>query len=259
MPRKPITLKCKQCASPFQAQNPKQACCSNACAGKAKRERFVITCSRCDKPFEVPRNRLEAVRFCSRACRRVDRVNCAACGNPFTPKPSQLARGGGKYCSLPCWRKAHTKPDEQRFWSKVDKTGDCWIWTAGKNQDGYGLFCTGPRSGMQHHPAHRYAWELTHGEITDGQWVLHRCDNPPCVNPAHLFLGNARDNVDDMHAKQRHCFGERHHSAKLTEEQIKDIRARYKPGAGNVLAREFGVALSTIMQIVKRRTWTHLE
>lgn len=87
---------------------------------------------------------------------------------------------------------------EARFWAKVDKTGDCWVWTAATNPKGYGQFYV---EGMR--LAHRVSWILAHGPIPDDLCVLHRCDHPPCVNPAHLFLGTYADNNHDRDAKGR--------------------------------------------------------
>lgn len=87
-----------------------------------------------------------------------------------------------------------------RFWSKVDRSGDCWTWTASRTRHGYG------RIGLGHdrvETAHRVSWMLANGPIPEGVFVCHRCDNPPCVRPDHLFLGTALDNIRDMIAKGR--------------------------------------------------------
>jgi hypothetical protein len=88
---------------------------------------------------------------------------------------------------------------EQRFWEKVDQSGNCWLWTAGCDRDGYGVF----RHESRQWRAPRVAWTLTHGDIPEGMVVMHACDNPPCVNPAHLSIGTYQDNARDAVRKGR--------------------------------------------------------
>jgi hypothetical protein len=154
----------------------------------------------------------------------------------------------------------------QRFWSKVDKRGpdECWEWKAKCNPNGYGQFRV-----KEHTTAHRVSWELTNGPIPEGLYVCHRCDNPPCVNPAHLFLGTAQDNARDMVKKGRDrasvcpesiVRGEKVGSAKLTNEQVIRIRSDYAGGGISCreLAAKYGVNRGTIRAVLTRKQWAHL-
>ena len=171
---------------------------------------------------------------------------------------------------------------QERFWSKVDKSAGpdgCWPWTAGMFPSRYGVF----RAPGLSQRAHRVAWVLVYGEIPKGACVLHRCDNPPCCNPAHLWIGSHQDNVADKVRKGRQAKGdrngsrlhpdkrargdrngsrlhpealrrgERHCRAKLTEAQVAEIR--HASGTLAMIASRFGVHLSTIHQIRSNRTW----
>lgn len=150
------------------------------------------------------------------------------------------------------WDKA--TPSE-RFWDKVDKSGDCWIWMAVRHKKmGYGLF------GLSHRQlvlAHRFAYEQAFGAIPDGLSVLHRCDNPPCCNPEHLFLGTRADNIADMCAKGRHPHGETHGYSKLTWDAVRAIRAIYRErrATQTQIAEQFGVDQTTVSLIVLNRIW----
>ena len=141
-----------------------------------------------------------------------------------------------------------------RFWKKVDKNGanGCWNWTASSNEKGYGQF----KLGLRMVRVHRISWELAFGEIPDELWVLHQCDNPPCVNPAHLFHGTNQDNVDDRQQKGRTPAGEQHSSHKLSDIQVLEIRRRYAMGTETQsdLAKVFRVDRSQISHIVNHKS-----
>ncbi|MCA1670323.1 MAG: HNH endonuclease [Thermomicrobia bacterium] len=159
-------------------------------------------------------------------------------------------------------------PIEERFWPKVDKSGDCWLWTATRfTNSGYG--CIGYEGRSQ--GAHRVSYILANGPIPEGMCVCHRCDNRLCVNPAHLFLGTYKENSADAIAKGRVATGERqgththpetvrrgeqHAMAKLTAAQVQSIRRQATDGCDTAaLSREFGVTHSHISAIVHRRAW----
>lgn len=144
-----------------------------------------------------------------------------------------------------------------RFWSKVAKSNGCWTWTGNACPKGYGKIRRGPR-GSGTVLAHRLSWEMHNGPISDGLWVLHLCDNPSCVRPDHLFLGDALANNLDCLRKDRgnRRGGERHHFAKLTASQVETIRRRLAEGAlGVELAREYRVHERTVSQIRNGRSW----
>jgi hypothetical protein len=116
---------------------------------------------------------------------------------------------------------------EQRFWAKVDRSpvGQCWPWIAkARHRFGYGVFQIGRRHGTAN--AHCLAWALTQGPIPDGALILHRCDNPPCCNPHHLYVGDHQKNIDDMWARGRKKY--RKHSPE-TRQKIKEARAKNPP------------------------------
>lgn len=146
---------------------------------------------------------------------------------------------------------------EQRFWPKVDKRDGCWGWNASRHKQGYGFIGAG--GGGKVVKAHRASWIIHFGEIPQGKCVLHKCDNPECTNPEHLFLGTQTDNIRDMMKKGRHVpsKGEDQGCSKLSESQVLCIRARADEQA-TALASEYGVDRCTIFRILGRKSWTHL-
>jgi hypothetical protein len=149
---------------------------------------------------------------------------------------------------------------EQRFWEKVIKAENdqCWEWQAATDDDGYGIFgiegCTAAK-------AHRVSYEWATGIKPGDLKVLHHCDNPPCVNPQHLYLGTPMDNMQDKIARGRakYIHGEDHYGAKLTARQVRTIRRLRNNGSSfRELAKKYNVTASNIMKIVTRDSWKHI-
>ena len=144
---------------------------------------------------------------------------------------------------------------DERFWDKVRKTESCWIWTGATNgETGYGKLS---RRSIASYPilAHRYSWFLAHG-VMPSKCVCHRCDNPICVRPEHLFIGTHHDNLDDMKNKGRSNRGSKHGMSKLTEHDVEEIRKSPKPI--NQLSSMYGVCRGAIEHILARRRWKHV-
>jgi hypothetical protein len=154
----------------------------------------------------------------------------------------------------------------------VDKTTGCWEWKKYRTKEGYGVIRGVSDGTFVTDKAHRAAWIAENGKIPNGLFICHHCDNPPCCNPDHLFLGTHKDNVADCIRKGRTFIGKKRgeqvHCAKLTREQVVDIRRRgirVPPGGlhgrgGNIkeLANEFQVTTAAILQILRRETWKHV-
>ncbi|MGB9835082.1 MAG: HNH endonuclease signature motif containing protein, partial [bacterium] len=142
---------------------------------------------------------------------------------------------------------------EERFWSMVKRDGpdSCWEWQGYHLKDGYGAFHFNGKRVI----ASRFAWILTYGEIPPGMCVLHKCDNPSCVNPRHLFLGTQKDNMQDAVLKLRKS-GPHNGRTKLSWPQVDTIRLLFQMGwSAYRLARFFGVNYKTVWQILKGKTW----
>lgn len=153
------------------------------------------------------------------------------------------------------------RPFADRFWEKVKKGGkdECWEWQSARNAKGYGRLTSGRGVNLK---AHRVAFALSHGGvIPDDAHVLHRCDNPPCCNPRHLFLGTGKDNTRDMIEKGRnsvppHKYGAEHHNAKFDEVTARKIRD--DPRTHQAIADEYGISWMTVFRLKHGKTWKHL-
>ncbi|WP_282790850.1 HNH endonuclease [Streptomyces sp. CC224B] len=149
---------------------------------------------------------------------------------------------------------------ESRFWAKVERreADACWEWKGARNEHGYGVMRPeGQRSGPTV-KAHRVSLHLAGTEVTD-RVVLHSCDNPPCVNPAHLRVGTQRDNVADMHEKNRGNRGSVNGQAKLTEADVELIRLWLALGMSQKELRLFyGISAGTMSSLANGKTWRHV-
>lgn len=149
-----------------------------------------------------------------------------------------------------------TSHDEfaEKFWARVDQSGDgCWPWTAGRFDSGAGAVWVDGKA----RKAHRIAWILTNGPLADRELICHKCDNPVCCRPDHLFVGSHRDNTQDMLRKGR---GNRDGKRHLTPEQVMAIRDKYAAGGVTLksLGDEYGVSFVAIHLAVTRKTWADI-
>lgn len=150
----------------------------------------------------------------------------------------------------------HDSPDK-RFWRYVDKSGECWNWTGHKDKDGYGTLTVKLPNG-QHSPvrAHRFSMRLHGAEIADDALVLHRCNNPSCVNPDHLYVGSQVQNMRDRIEFRGDWKGEKHHNAKITEDDVIGILSFIGPAYK--AAEQYGISASQARNIIKGRQWRHV-
>lgn len=156
------------------------------------------------------------------------------------------------------------KPMEIRLMEKVNKNAatGCWEWTGTTTKFGYGML--GGSSPLWRKMAHRISFELFKGAIPEGLFVLHYCDNPPCVNPDHLFVGTTRDNVLDKERKGRgnHPRGNDLPISKLNPDAVREIRASYRRGVYGYgipsMAKRFRVDEKSIRMLLAGKTWRHV-
>lgn len=189
---------------------------------------------------------------------------CEQCGNALT------SRHQHRFCSARCGHAARTGDPLERFWAQVDRSGSCWLWRGLASGD-YGRISLDGRMWS----AHRFVYHLTYGPIPDGLWVLHHCDVRSCCRPEHLYLGTHAENTRDAVERgrmatgdrsstrlypERHCRGSDSPHAKLTEDAVREIRRLAAGGASHPsIARRYGVAPTTIWEVVARRTWAHVD
>jgi hypothetical protein len=170
------------------------------------------------------------------------RCECGCIKNYFL---ESLRRGHSKSCG-------HSQKLEDKFLSHIEKTDYCWNWKGAISSHGYGSFIVDKKNKMPH----RISYELFKGQIPEGLYVCHSCDNIKCVNPDHLFVGTQKDNMKDCINKKRMPKGEEKYKSKLTWEKVRDIRKLYKnPYNGKQLSKIYGVCSQHIYLILKNIKW----
>jgi hypothetical protein len=148
---------------------------------------------------------------------------------------------GSPFVGRPCLH----RPVEEKFWFYVKKgdNGECWEWTGFRDKDGYGKL----RTGKTNTAAHRISWQMHNRRVPKGKLVLHRCNNPSCVNPHHLYIGTQVHNMRDRKLAGNCPTGENHHNCKISDAVVAEIRET--PGTYNQLAELFGISASQVGNI----------
>lgn len=182
-----------------------------------------------------------------------------SCGRERPVFGTRLRIGGSSKCrNCSASKPRRKRPVEERFWLyvKKGKKNECWPWTGYADKDGYGWIKISKKMVR----ANRFSYELHKGPIPEGLGICHSCDNPPCCNPAHLWPGTALDNEKDKWAKGRGLRGDQSPRAVMTAARVKRLRQqREKTGATyDELATIFHIDRTTVAQIVRRKTWTHV-
>lgn len=204
------------------------------------------TCEQCKKEFDWVRYKNQTVaRFCSKSC--------------------WYKKNGKKLASFNDERFQWNKASEEEKLEKlkmnyekhVVRKDGCWGWLGPVDKNGYGQLPCGYQKLIK---AHRVSWRIYKGDIPEKHVICHSCDNPPCTNPDHLFIGTKKDNAQDMMKKGRSTRGERNYNAKLTEEDVKNIKFLLSLGVtGTRISKDFKISESVIHGIKKGIYWRHIS
>lgn len=185
----------------------------------------------------------------------METITCACgCGGP---RPMFDRKGRQRRYIWGHTNGGNFSPLSKTFWPRVIKTDSCWIWIGKTDKDGYGKAWFSGKTIR----ANRLSWLIHRGALPPkNRMVLHTCDNPPCVNPSHLFLGDVKSNAEDAVAKGRYRCGETHTRSKLRNSDVIEIRKSFdgSPSTSEFLAARFGTTTQNIRAIGLRKTWKHV-
>lgn len=176
---------------------------------------------------------------------------CQQCGRSFVAAKDVVKRGDARFCTRRCMYDSWTRPTVN-FWKHVRKGGSCWEWTGYRMDKGYGIAWDGKKRWL----AHRYSYTMVHGDPGD-KLICHKCDNPRCVRPDHLFIGTQADNMKDAATKDRVAHGDRHSKAKLTSKSAATIVSAVLSGTPQrQVAFRHGVSPATVCLIMQGKIWS---
>ena len=215
------------------------------------------TCKACDKNFSVYDSRPPA-KYCSVVCKIADykKWHAVTLKTYIHPKKEKIIKKRFKWIETD--RTEQLDHLKKIFERSVIKQDGCWDWNGGNHSQGY----IPMKDGKKFTWAHRISWIINFGEIKDGLWVLHKCDNKRCTNPEHLFLGTCQDNIDDMDNKGRRNTpkGINHINAKLTDEKVKKIKELLNLGVTVArICKDYNMSNGAIDAIKYGKTWKHVK